>query len=533
MDMGKIEKMLIRYNWITLVVTVVAIFFILNLFFFKNSLEHPIPMFKAGDAYWHASYAKYIQDTGYYNSQPQYMTGNNPAKLTPVEPPLFFYLNAEIGYLLSINYYDASIIACVLIMLCGVIAVYLLSNHINPLMPYFSLPVTIMQSCFPFISGMSWGFWKFYLASVLLIVGMVAWIIMKRSTKRSILVGVIFAGAIISHASMLLYVALFFAIVFLQEAFSKRRDGVILVSVAMTITLALSANYLIDFYYSWFGPGQLVHFGYGYGMYGATPSVGSMGLFFVLGAAGLICAIVLRKNWPSAEVTSYCFGTIFVLLAIGPFFDMFMRFLQMRIFWPLITAVFVGFFFITMLRVFESKKYMKSIITLSVFAVFTGTILYAGPSTYVMADYVFVEDGYWYILENVPVQNNSRVLLIDPSLSQDAIVYSVHTYTRYLCENDFQNNRSVENFSRIFCSVPNYIRTGLGWKECPDCETYCLEGAVPLCSFDYFVIHTYITSSQSEWVNNQLSSINKNVNVSVYLKNEDAVILKNENRCAL
>lgn len=539
--LGKIKEYTLKYSWITLVITLILIFLLLNPIFFKSKVVHNAPQgYLAGDSYWHLAYITYLNEKGYYTEEPGFTTGYNPSSINTMEPPLFFYAAAAISWAMGIPAYDASVLLLFLAVACAVCALYLLASRLHRLLPYFALPPVILLAVFPFYSGISWGFWKFYLAGTMLFVSIAILLLTEKNFKQSVLLGLMLCSLIITHITMALYLSIVIAFSYIYDLIydrwpiKKALKELLYPALAGIIGFGLSIDYLIEFYLARIAGNSIISSAtnVGYTLYGANPYVSHLGIIFWIALAGITAGALFVGSDDRRKRKIIIVSLMFFLLMLGPLVG-YDRIYQFRLLWPLYIALCFGLAFLL-----PAKFLGEKLSPFLAIAVFIGLSAYLFISNSQMTveigdnTYSLVEPPYWEAIAMLSGESGAKVFLIDPTLTQSAVTYNIYQYVRYLDQADYLSNNSVLGSSNYNCVPPNKIRTGfLSFVDNTISGPYCQKDHMELCKFDYFLLHTALSDqAQYNWLVEQLRIL-QGMNLSVYWQKPEALILKNQAVC--
>lgn len=526
-----------KHVWVFIIIIFFLGFLIINPFFFKNSINHDSPQgYLAGDAYWHTAFIKYVMEKGKYSQEPDFITGNNPEKVTTMEPPFLFYVSSIMSQITGMNYYDAPIFLLVLFLLGTMLCLGFLLKSIHPYLPIVAAPAFLLLFLFPFLAAMSWGFWKFYISALLLMVTVVVFITYKLDFKLSIFLGILFGAMLISHPTNAFYFVLLMGALFCYDAISSKKinfKNAGLMTMTGLIGLIVGFDYLMNFYAARLGgQAQLSSAAQsGYTLYGANAYFSSLGIIGWISVLGILSLILIKdKEKKRTLFLLFCF----YLLFFGPLIGI-DRIYQLRLIWPIAIATFFGMAFILLFNVIPFLKKYAVWFAIAIFVIFASSVFFVNfEKNSKIGDQTvsLIDDSYW---QGITVANNldvNNILVIDPTMTQSSIILNINKTVRYLERQDVLDNKSILESQKIFCAIPLAQRTGFfEIKNNTEGQKYCSAPPLNICKYDYSLIHLSIENQEEkDWLETQINTL-INANFTTYWRNNTAVILKNNEVC--
>lgn len=514
-------------------------------FFSRTFYDESPNNFLAGDTYWHLPIVKKIVETGNYNSEPKELVGFVDEDIPPNEPPLVFYFSAFLANLLGIPAHIAIFFGLLLMLMAAFATVYILLVKYDFRLAAVAAPFFLLSFNFPFIAGINWGLWKAYFSATMFIFSLVLFPAKFRGGTLYLWV-LSLTAVILAHISMLPYLLLaLLARVLLSEE-DRNLRGFLKLAGIVAASIGLSLWYVLNFI-TRFGVGastservsSLVG-GAGYNLFGATPFARHFGYVWELSVLGFLLAVYfalrLRKANDYFFSVFSLFSLLFVVFGVGP--SVFGRAYQLRLVWPIVVSIFAGFTIYALIKSVLAVKGRAwpffAVFLLSFPLLFAFKIISPPDWTYSLtSDEVW--SAYRFVAEQTP--KNAKVLVIDPTLTQDAIVVHTERYTRYLDSSKFdemvRDNTGIEEKEKyIFCNIPVNILRGLKWVPT---ESFASQACAPkkgkACEFDYILAVLQVKREQEIGIMNRfLSSLEKS-RFDVVAGGKQAIVIKNREVC--
>lgn len=540
----RVDRALLRYA--PLVIIILLGFSLVAPPFFNNSFQNPKPnSLLAGDAYGHLFYIESILRDGNYRSEPQetlMFTGQSSA--TPAEPPLQFYYSAFLANLLEIPAHTAALLGLLLAVTAAFCTVYAMLAKYDYKLAVLSSPFFLFLFSYPFVAGITWGFWKAYFSYALLFISF-AYFPAELKKRHTLPLALLISSVFIAHPTMGAYALFFLAI---KAGLDGLRRHAHIVFLILAISAALSLNYLLDSSIRVEGGLsvadkvlKLAGYDPGYDLGGATPLYSNFGFLWYLAAAGffysayLIFASGAEKQRKIFVLFSLLF-LVFLLSNAG-----FGRVYQFRLVWPLVVSVFIG---LALYAPLDRIASLKAGALPSILLFFASLLLlfYSGFLNPPQGDFSILSGELWsayrYIAADTP--QTAKVLIIDPALTQPMVVLHTMRYTRYLDSASFlemaRGNTPVsEKETKVMCLMnPNFGGTRKGFRIIPGnvtIETACRDKKTKTCEFDYIVVNKMVKSNEEAGLLNGFLSEISRANYDVLENGQQALLLKNREVC--
>lgn len=537
-----------RNGYLPLAAVCLIGFFLVSEPFFNRTFytEKPNNLL-ASDAYEHLLYVESIRDVGNYNYEPGEMVAFVKERLTPREPPLQMYYSAFLGNLLGIPSYVAAQFGLLLALFAAFSSVYILLARYDFRLAAVVSPFFLLSFNFPFIAGITWGFWKVYFSALLFFFSLLLFPVKFRGGALflwALLLGAIF----VSHPTLLIYGILVLLLRFLLYGEDRGRSGLLkFVAIGMAAA-ALSSVYLLDFIASRNVSGGTQDSGIleylkaerGYNIMGpSTPLAGHFGYLWYLALLGFGLAVFFafrlrrEKNYFFRVLVLLSF--VFAILAAGPSF--FGRVYQFRLVWPVIAAVFLGFPVYVLLKSLPPIKgktwpYL-AVFLLSLYLLFALNAL--NPS---QGDYSILSGEQWaayrFVAEKTP--KDAKVLVVDPTLTQGAVLFNTRRYTRHLDGWMFDEivrdgTEVADKETGIVCSPPENIRKGFSIVPNNVTKAACERKNTSICEFDYILTTLQVKREAEVGLLNRFFASLDPARYEVAYKGKQAIVLRNREVC--
>lgn len=537
------------WGYFPLIIIIVIIFVILNSAFFQNTFYSPMPnSLHASDAYQDLAYLNDLVEVGNYNRESQFIIGFTGDTVSPIEPPLKVFYLAFISNLLGIPTYAAALFGLLLGTILSIGIIYTILKKCSFVWAMGYLPVTLFLFTFPFIAGITWGFWKAYFMFFVLTIAFLFFLTKLTPVKLAMFV-ITISGIFLASPAIFIFVLLLFVIKVLLE-WSELKKNLLLSAISGIIIVILIFNFLLTFLVVREQQGSLIQkilysvgFQKGYHLYSATPYASNFGLFWYVAIFGFIYAhFYLFNNFKNRNNYKFKMSLLFVF-----FFIIFLlpslgvtRVYQFRLVWPLYVSVFIGLIFYLSVTYIQKQLKVNNLIITSgiVFLFFTGGMLFylEFPKSNQSLTSLEQWDAYMYLKENT--SKIALILVIEPAMAQNGILMVINRRVRYLDMDSFSNAARIgSNLGKVNpkfnCLIREKRHEGLKvfsntelirWCEAEQKKVYSI------CSYDYILIDKqFLDQQQVKLTQDFIESINI-TNFSV-IKNGQVLLLENKRVC--
>lgn len=518
----------------------------INPIFFHNSINHTYPQgYLAGDAYITLANIKYVSQVGLYRDTQPDLVEFSTKKYTTIEPPLFIYLGAAITKIMGVESYDGTNIALTLLLISSILIIFIFLYKIEPLISIIFLPYALFVVAFPYMASYTWGYWRQFMAMNAFFFSLIIFQ-NKLSLKTSLLLSVVLSCTILGYPYYALFFVFLYILVLLFSYFSQKqkiKELFIYSLIIFTLALIFTSVYLLDFVASrQTSEGSILKastdlaFG-SYTAFGATVQFSQVqGLTFVFISLIIILLYFIIKIKSHNNLVKISLALLLMLFTLSalPSLGITQRAYQLRFLWPLIITMLFSFALYILLSVFIKSKPVKSLIMLGVFILML-FLFYPISEQYSKVQLgSIVSEQHWAAYQYITntADNDSEVLIIDPTQNQDHVIVSMAKKRRFLNQIDIMNilekNLSLDNVStERQCHYPAANFKDFKFEKITPPET-CYNMNYPMCHFDYILLVLINNQQYLSWVDQQkLTSIFTPIKQFDYV-----VILKNNNpRC--
>ncbi len=536
-------------KYIPLLVLIVIIFIITNPAFFQNSFEAKSPnSFLASDAYAHLAYINDILRVGSYNEESQFIIGFTGKKLTPIEPPLMLFQAAFLSNLLGIKSHVAILLVLLLGIILAISTIYIIIRKYSLIWAIGFLPCTLFLFTFPFIAGITWGFWKAYYMFPILIIGFLFFLNPFTKARAAMFIIILSCIFLASPALMVFFLLLFCTKIVLEKQSLKK--NIITLLIAGIASLVLISDYLLNYIVARGESGTIKHkilemlgAQQGYQLYGANPYVSHFGVFWYIALAGFIYGIFyLSQNIKKRDTYQFklfslfsIFFLIFLLPAIG-----LTRIHQFRLVWPLFVSIFIGLILYLLVQFSKKKVKIHSLILVLIPYVIL-IIFLLNSLQFPQTNLSITTDDMWetynYINNNTSI--NTNILIVNPVLTQNGEIFTINRKVRYFDANLFslansKNISLVNSPSNFPCQIRAQSRSGFkvysNEKLIKECEENRVK-VIPPCAFDYILVNKqFQNQNQVDLTQEFISELNIN-NFKKIKESQQILLLQNNQVC--
>ncbi len=475
-------------------------FYLLAAPFFGNTfyLQRPSNLL-AGDAYWHLFILGSVIEVGNYNFEPDALEGFTGEKLAPVEPPLVFYYSAFLANLLGIPSYVALQFGLLLGISLAFSAVYILFARYDFRLATAISPFFIIALSYPFIAGITWGFWKAYLSFLLFFFSLLLFPV--RFTNGSLcLYALLLAAIMLSHPAIMPYAVIVLLLKVWLTPEDRTGSGLLKAAGVLAAAAALSVMFLLNYSKREGVSGatlagkvpELLGYAPDYHLFGATPFAAHFGVVWPLSLLGFALAVYFMLKLMAEKKYLFRILALFSFLFLVFFMPLlgFGRVYQFRLVWPVVVSVFAGLPAYVLLRPVAKGRawpfFAAFLVALYALLSFGGLALPEGNSS------LFTDEAwsaYKFVAEKTP--QSSKVLIVDPVLTQDALVFYTKRYTRFLDYSSFEEMARdgtpiEEKEKKMLCSLAETTRKNEITKKA--CEARKMRP----CEFDYLLLNLQV-----------------------------------------
>ena len=521
--------------------------------FFHNAVNHSYPQgYGASDAYWALTDVSYTMKNGVYKDLSPPLSFFSKTAYPIDEPPLLQYVAGGIGTLLGIESYDAINLGLILMVVVALFGICALLFEIEPLAMLVFLPYVLLVSVHPYSAVYSWGFWRQEVSMAIMIFS-VYFLAQPWSLGRAVWLGALAAASAVAYP---LYAFFFVALFFIIELYAYLRDrrwkrhalGAV---VTGATGLVLAFPYLLDFAATRTGEGGFLqgtftaiftnYYPANAGVYFSNmlwPVVIALGVLVLLLTLALFRKMSTDITHPAILLLSVLALTVIPDL-IGGYMG---RGYQLRWLWPIILFGTTSLAVYIVLRMLVDNNIVRAHYA-AVFVPVACTLLLVVTAAFILPSISFTDkpgqsicpETLWKAMGDVSTNTppGSTVLVIDPTLTQDAVVMAIERPTDYmnnaalveavtknLTLDQVKPGRICMYSTRRFSFVP------FGWQPLPDIPA-CKPAPRQPCSYDYIVLHTINNDVFKTWLAGQ--SLGGFVTDRKF---GDTLVLRNKEGCA-
>jgi len=396
-----------------------------------NRIKHDFPYgYGASDAFFHQSVAEYMKAQGIVKYTPPYEVGNHDF-VYDAHPPMLFVLSSQISIFSGIEVYDSILLLSALLWIFSGILVYILIKRFNKMIALLSVPVMIFTLTGNFKIPLYWGYWLFIAGVFFLIAAF--WAFSRLDLHNSWILLGLFMGALgISHIPEVFFVALFIAIYFAIDCFSKKKFDIPVfrkILFAAILALLISA-FSLNIFFATFAETEGFRNKFDTELGNGSVYLKDIGLIGLAFAAGLIVFLVLKKKDFAGWFAIFMFFVSYLtLIGFGK------RAATHRWFWYFYLAFFFGLLAYQIIKlVYKNVSYEGvAIISIVLLIIFSYPLFSQGSGSGIMNAYDW--QGLSWIADNVP--KDARVFYFySDALGQSAALYNSKHLAFNLVRND-------------------------------------------------------------------------------------------------
>ncbi|MBL7147279.1 MAG: hypothetical protein ISS82_00445 [Nanoarchaeota archaeon] len=296
--------------------------------------------FGSCDAYAWFTYSQNIYESGNFKYDPPFLHLNYEGFVSP-EPPLFLHLNAYLSHALGIPLYDAQVLLGVLLIIFAILIFFVTIKSYNPILAYFSIPLTVFSFTFPFIAGLVFGILPAIFGFLFLFATL--FILLNMDIKySSIILGIFFSAMIMGHPIRVFEFLFFGGFLFLLLLIFKKMNWQFFKKIILSIFLA----FITSLYYLSVLKERFINES---GNFAFKPvlvgrymniSLNDFGIIQYVIILGLIlCFYFLIKDRKNLKVLIFTYPLVAFILVQ---FFRFHRMYQIAFFWPLFFSLAFG-----------------------------------------------------------------------------------------------------------------------------------------------------------------------------------------------
>ncbi|MBI4140279.1 hypothetical protein HY485_00420 [Candidatus Woesearchaeota archaeon] len=509
-----------------------------------HKIQHPFPYsYLASDTFQHQTRAQWIKDAGNYRYEAPYYS----AGLTDVVgfyPPILNHLSVLLSYSSGLEVYDTILFLTVLFTIIGMLILYIILREWNINIALLSLPLTtyiftILETRRAFL----WGHWSALLGDFFFVA--IAWILFNFEKKYSaIFLGILLSATILGHTAATVF-ALLFIIVFTVTSLITHRFNLVHLKgiiIALIITLAVSAYFLILFKQSWMiiypftftietdwnsggGLVQLKHFGT---------------ITLIIMALGFRTLLFSRQPvFNHEEEKGKFFQKLFVIFSLiaglTNYVGFTIRAFNFRFYWPITLAPLFGIALYTHLKSFCEKTKLIGTAILSLLIMMLLIKINYQPTDAInglMNQYTW--QTLAWIRDNTP-HDSKPLFFYGEAYDQDGSLGNTHRINARTEIDELKKTLEKGALERNY-SVKYLIEAGAGLPYKKGQLSYGLHSVennitnkkmADLCNFNYYIFDTWGKNPQLVKLNNIIRRNLTGHNFTKVFENKLNIVLKN------
>ncbi len=464
-----------------------------NLFDHKLSHEYPYGYF-ASDAFLHQTTAQSIKNMDKYVNVIYYKAAGYEDVIA-YDPPVSGFMSTLLSYLSGLEVYDTIYLWVFICLLFSVLIIYLLVRELDHHTALLSLPFLLLIFAYTFYSGIIYGQWDFYYATMFMLAAL--WALNKFEMDKSYLLLGFFGGmAFLSHAVEGIWIAGFVALWMVIKLVSKKFSfsDAKKIAVSGAIGAIVASYFMLIFIKVWLPGRQSKLFKYTTKLYGGYPIASIFDINWILIILLLVGIILFVLAIKDKRNLLPWFG-LYILAITYTNYIGFDKALQTRFNLPLYLAVFFGIGIYTLIKLTKARwDSLFSIILAALVCVgFVSFVYHETNSPGIMNPYYW--EGLEWIKEKTP--------------EKAPVLYFFHRYLS--SRNAFENGERVTNtidlddyisaikkgeFRRHYNKITGrgklyFKRTAWDWKDRNLLNNSEFEGPTDICNYQYYSFEIY------------------------------------------
>lgn len=337
---SKVVKVKADFEKIFLVVFFGLFLYLGTGFLFDHKLSHDYPYgYLASDAFQHQTRAQSIKDSGNYKNEASYIV-MGVENATGYYPPAIYHLSVILSHLSGLEVYDTLYFIVFLFAALASMVLYLIIRQFNKNVALISIPFSLLMFSSGLYSGFAWGHWPTLLGQFFLLC--VFWCTSRIDLKRSfIFLAVFISAAFMTHTSEALFAGAYLLLFFVVSCVLDKKLRVDLLKnfvIGGMISFVIVFYYFVIFKLVWM-PRQPFEFAVSKMWDNPTIYLTDFGLFLIFMSVGMLTSVFfIKKNLVPA-----LFSFSMLILGLGNYYGFREKAFQLRFFWPLFLAFFIGF----------------------------------------------------------------------------------------------------------------------------------------------------------------------------------------------
>ncbi len=539
-----IPETLKKFGPLILIILLTAV--INNRYFFSGTSNQGYPRsFLAQDTYWDLWRINQIEDTGSINIQAKVLTAFHPEKFVTADGPILHYAVFWFGELLGVENYVSVHVLLVFAYIAIISILYVLIHRVSQTWAWLSLPFMLACFQFPFVSTITWGFWRSFFAMFIFFTLLIFYPF-RFGWRHVILFSFLLGTFLIAHPFIAPYIIMLLAFSIFSK--HKLKEGIIkFVSIGIG-SAVLFFDYLMNFIAYRHGRPKgdiLSNLGFfKYTLYGADAKFSTLGIWWWVALLGFMASTIILMQKKKMDIYKKQLIVIMsIVFLIYPLQEIIPRLMQFRLSWPLILGVFIGFLLFQVFSLIRVPKDLSGLAGFFCLLIILSLSFFSFPK---MNTSIISRDLYGvfnYVKQNT--NSDSTVLLIDPTLTQGVATLGTYRHTRYIPAGEFTKlpelNYNLSNittnracqFSKSLRKPTNLKKSGLGYGFIPQnlSDNLCKKKQVRLCENDYLILNfQYYDQRQVDIMKNIVENL-ENSSFTEVLSRGNALLLKNNDPC--
>ena len=508
---------------------------------FEHKIKHDFPYgYFASDSFQHQTRAEAIKDSGNFRNEAPYIS-KSLENIVGWYPPLLHHLAVIISYIGGIEVYDSIYFSVFFFTIIGILVMYFIVKNFNKNIALLSLPFAIIVLIHPASVGFTWGHWPSLVSQSFLIAFF--WSLMRIDLNKSyFFISAFLTSIIMTHTSeaifAIIFTVLFFSIRLISKKFEKKDFFTML--IVFFIAFVVSFYYLIIFKYT-LAKGEPYSFAV-QPIWDGNPGfyIAGFGILLIAMIFGILYSLLKFKDIHASMIMAFS-------MLIGGFLNYIgfgLRSFQVRFFWPIYLAVFIGIGLFIPFK-FLLRKW-NLIYTLLLFSIFTLMLAGFFKVTYVpqysySSSRGIMDIYHWKALKwlSSNAELNAKIYFFYGDIySQDALLRNSKRIHYQVDPDDFVKAINEHKIKRNYISELPGDSGALAVRESffkirdvsHDRPSQYFFGPQDICKFNYIVFDKYARQQDLAKYNLLIASemVKKNF-IKLVFENEVVVILKNNN----
>ena len=461
-----------------------------------HELSHNFPYgYLASDTFQHQVRAESIKEMGNYRNEAPYIVAGFK-DVVGYYPPLFYHLGVIFSYVSGLETYDGAYFLVFFFAAIAAMIMYLIIRDFSKKIAILSLPFAVLIFSKGLYAGFTWGHWPSIVAQFFLVA--LFWAVMRHELEgSSYILGIVFAGSILSHTSEAIFGFIFIVIYsgYLVATKQLHMRYIKTISMGALIAGVICSYYLIIFQQTW---AKLQPFEFSISKeFGGTLSFFMKDFGFILiglMALGVIISLAFSGKKLHA---SFAAGLVMLLIGYSNYVGFGNRAFQARFFWPIYLSVFFGMGIYYIIKKITAKFYFYVAVALVFLLLFNAPIISAIPSTSRFTTPGMMDPYHWetlmWLKDNTP-KDSKLYFFYGDIYYQDALLRNAEREHYLIARDDFIGSLQNKTIKRSY-STRAASDSGAGFAYRKGFFSYGMhinEGWVrtkqmDLCNFNYYI----------------------------------------------